>query len=107
MVLHVGVVQVYSACDLPDHAYTKIRLVIKNGGPGLHLLAKEKVGVTVGDCGKQVESVHSKSGESVEIFEACVERVLPFLQKNIRPRCSHRVERNGEQDECYMAGDCE
>lgn len=54
-----------------------------------------------GDCG-QVESIHSKSGETVEIFEACVERVLPFLQQNMRPRCSHVMERKGEQDACYM-----
>ncbi len=48
MVLHVGVVQVYLACDLPDHAHTKIRLVIENGGPELHLLTKKKRSARLG-----------------------------------------------------------
>ncbi len=43
-----------------------------------------------------MESIHSKSGEAVEIFEARVKRVLSFLKQNIRPRRSHGVESKGE-----------
>ena len=43
MALHVGVVQVYLTCDQPDDAHTTIRLVIKKGGRGLHLLANKNV----------------------------------------------------------------
>ena len=45
----------------------------------------------------EVISVHSKSGEAIEIFEARVERVLSFLQQNIRLRHCHRVNRKGEK----------
>ena len=48
----------------------------------MHLLAKEKVSspVWIMNVGKVVASLHSKSGEAIEVFEARVERVLPFLQ---------------------------
>lgn len=106
MAFHVGVAQVYLACDLPDHAHTKIRLVFKNGGPGLHLLAKKKKKVSsLRFSGERwPKSVHSKSGEAVEIFEACVEGVLPFLQQNIRPRCSHEWREKGSKADTTWLG---
>jgi hypothetical protein len=78
MVIHVEVARVYSACGLPG-AYTRIKQHnIRKGERSTSWLVKGQLAARMSR--RDRVSLHGEGGEAIEVFEARMEGVFPFLQ---------------------------
>jgi len=79
MAFLVEVARMYSACDLPNDAKKRIKLDSRRKGQRCTSWLKERSAHRIG-CEEMAANLHSKRGESIEVFKARVEWVFPFLQ---------------------------